>query len=128
MGGPLRSRRPHRQVTADLARAAPLLRRASYPIGTWFVRGKTNLIGVDIARNFPGSVGILIFERAAELVGAMYVHELRYRHDWYSGLSHYRGSAGRNPCDTLFLIDSLEGWDSQCEDFVALTQLIGDLP
>lgn len=73
------------QVECAMGKELPALAAREYPIGVWYVREhgrkRTNYIGVDVAREFPGTVGIQVFLAAASLTGADAVAALRGKHE-----------------------------------------------
>ena len=103
------------------------LERCVYPIGVWFVRGSchgkhTNYIGVDVAREFPGAIGIQVFMAATELIGDGAVLALRGKHEWQQGDIYYpRAKSDRHRVHTNFLIPSLDYWERHQDDFIKLT-------
>ena len=95
------------------------LRRKVERVGVWHHvtvnRQRINYIGVDVARAFPGEVGIVVFPAAVDFVGEDAIHQLRCRYDWRLGEEHYQTA------HTLFLIPSLDYWERRQGDFVKLT-------
>ena len=97
-----------------------------YPIGVWFVRGSchgkhTNYVGVDVAREFPGAIGIQVFMAATELIGDDAVLALRAKHEWQWGTRYYpRARSDRHRVHTNFLVPSLDYWERHQDDFIKL--------
>ena len=102
------------------------LERCVYPIGVWFVRGSchgkhTNYIGVDVAREFPGAIGIQVFMAATDLIGDGAVLALRGKHEWQQGDIYYsRAKNDRHRVHTNFLVPSLDYWERHQQDFIKL--------
>lgn len=92
----------------------PELKACTYPIGVWYVyghcRGKhTNYMGVDVAREFLGAVGIQVVLAAASLTGADGIVALRGKHEWQGGQRYYpQAQNDRHRVHTFFLIPSLD--------------------
>ena len=114
------------QVKYAIGAGLPALTAREYPIGVWYVRehgrGKrTNYIGVDVAREFPGAVGIQVFLAAASLTGAEAVAALRSKHKWQEGRRYYpQAKDDRHRVHTFFLIPSLDYWERHQGDFLKL--------
>ena len=94
------------------------LRRKVERAGVWHHitvnRKRTNYIGIDVAHEFPGEVGIVVFPAAVTLVGLGAIHRLCCRYDWQPGEEHY------HTAHTFFLIPSLDYWERHQENFIKL--------
>ena len=112
-------------VAEAISTAMSRLEPCEYELGIWSVDGncrgrRTNYIGVDAAREFPGEVGIVIFLPATDRIGESSVLRLRDSHDWRLGEEYYKRPHRRHTAHTLFLIPSLDYWERHQGDFVKL--------
>ncbi len=102
----------------------PALTQVNYEIGIWYVRGAgelTNCIAVDVAREFPGSIGIPVFERAAEYLGQRTLDRLRCTLAWRPGSEYDRTRKERRlATHTVFLIGSVDYWNEHRSTFVQM--------
>ena len=112
-------------VAEAISTAMSKLEPCEYDFGIWSVAGscrgrRTNYIGVDVARVFPGEVGIVVFLPATDLIGESSVLRLRDSHDWRFGDEHHKGRLPQHRAHTFFLIPSLDYWERYQGDFVKL--------
>ena len=104
----------------------PALKVHEYPIGIWYAREhsgakRTNYVGVDVAREFPGAIGVLVFLAATSRIGEDAVMALRGKHEWQQGHVYYPGAKDdRHRVHTNFLIPSLDYWERHQGEFVKL--------
>ena len=114
------------RATCAIGAQLPALKIREYPIGTWYVyehggAKRTNYVGVDVAREFPGAIGVLVFLAATSRIGEDAVMTLRERHEWQWGHVYYPGAKDdRHRVHTNFLIPSLDYWERHQGDFVKL--------
>lgn len=113
-------------VEARLRSQLPKLTPCPYPIGVWHVIGRcggrrTNYLGIDVAREFPGAIGIQVFLAATSGIGEDVVMALREQHEWQWGHVYYPDAKDdRHRVHTNFLIPSLDYWERHQGDFVKL--------
>ena len=81
---------------------------------------RTNYIGVDVAREFPGSVGICVFLPASDRIGEASLDQLRDGHDWRAGSEYYKRPSRRHTAHSLFLIPTSDHWNQHREAFIRL--------
>ena len=104
----------------------PNLTRCTYPIGVWHVIGEchrrhTNYVGVDVAREFPGAICVLVFVTAVDLIGDDTIMDLRSKHEWQRGDAYYPDAKDdRHRIHTNFLIPSIDYWERHQQDFINL--------
>lgn len=108
--------RVHEAIDSELERLHP----ATYPIGIWYVRRfgrkRPNVTGVEVLRDRPGSVGILVFHDAANLVGSSRLEALT------AGLSQI--TPYQQDMHSLFVVDSFKDWDRDAKQFATLASAI----
>ena len=95
----------HAMLTDQLPNLTPVV----YPVGIFYViqedGRKTNYIGLDVNRSDKGSINLIVFKDASNLIGSDALAPLR------SVLNEQPGSDGfYKGFDTLFKITSLEQW------------------
>ncbi len=112
-------------VAQTIGKELPRLTPCREMLGIWHVDGgcrgpRTNYIGVDVAREFPGNVGIAVFKYAAKRVSEQRIHRLRCTHQWQDGRIYYPGDSDHHAVHTFFLIPSLDYWTEHQQDFINL--------
>ncbi len=81
---------------------------------------RTNYIGVDVAREFPGEVGVCVFLPASDRIGEASLDQLRDGHDWRPGSEYHKARDRRHEVHTLFLIPTIDYWSKHGETFIRL--------
>lgn len=111
-------------VSKAIGDELPRLTARRFMLGIWHVSDagdlSTNYLGVDVAREFPGCVGIAVFKYAVARVGEQRVHQLRCAHQWRDGRIYYPGDSEHHAVHTLFLIPSLDYWREHQREFIRL--------
>ena len=108
-------------IAAEISQLNP----CEYELGIWYVDGscrarRTNYIGVDVAREFPGEIGITVFLPATDRIGDTMVRRLRDAHGYQPGTEYYERPSRRHTAHTFFLIPSLDYWNEHQQDFAKL--------